>query len=199
MSKYEHGENLQIGPYVVIEEGCRIGENVTIEDFVVLKSGTIIEDGCTIRVGAKLGVAAFSFQTRKGERNRGAQKDVTVLENNVDVGYNAVVQCGLDRDTVNGAHTFINNLCNIGPDIRIGHRCVVGLGTRISGHTEIGADTITSPGVTILNRVKIGNNVHIGIGSLVLHDVPDDTHVAGRPSNWTNTRRKERLSSSSWA
>ncbi len=192
MPDYKHHENLKIGQYVVIEENCKIGKNVTIEDFAVLKKGTIIGDGCTIHAGAKVGVEAFTLQTRKDKRSRGAQKGVTVLKNNVDVGYNAVVQRGVDRDTVIGPHTFINNLCNIGHDIRIGERCVVGLGTRISGHTEIGADTIISPGVTILNRVKIGSNVRIGIGSLVLHDVPDKTTMVGRPAIELDKYKQER-------
>jgi len=152
----------------------------------------IIGDGCTIHAGAKIGVEAFTLQAGKGNRNRGSQKGVTVLGNNVDVGYNVVVQCGVERDTIIGSHTFINNLCNIGHDIRIGQRCVIGLGTRISGHTEIGANTIISPGVTILNRVKIGNNVRIGIGSLLLHDVIDDTNVVGRPAIELDRYKKER-------
>lgn len=182
MPDFRHGENLSIGKYVVVEKDCQIGDNVTIEDFVVLKSGTIIGNDCYIHAGAKIGAPTFNLTLENGTRKRTIQMGVTVIEHGVDIGYNTVIQRGVERNTIIGENTFINNLCNIGHDVQINSGCTIGLGVRMSGYTEIGANTIISPGVTILNRVKIGQNSFVGIGSLVLHDISDSTTVTGRPA-----------------
>jgi UDP-3-O-[3-hydroxymyristoyl] glucosamine N-acyltransferase LpxD len=182
MPDFEYGENLQLGKYVTIEKGCQIGNNVIVEDFVVLKSDTIIGDDCCIHAGAKIGTAPFSFEEKKGIRKRKHHTGITVIMQGVDIGFNTVIQRGVEGNTVIGAFTFINNLCNIGHDVQIGDGCTIGMGASMSGYTEIGSQTYISPGVTILNRVKIGNNSMVGIGSLVLHSIGDDTTVTGRPA-----------------
>lgn len=196
MSNYKQGKNLKLGKYVIVEEGCEIGNNVTIEDFVVLKSGTVIGDDVYIHAGAKIGTPTFDFKpnftVKKGRRKRSEQSGVTVLENGVDIGYNTVIQRGVERNTVIGENTFINNLCNIGHDVKIGKGCSIGLGVSMSGHTEIGPDTRISPGVTILNRVTIGRSAFVGIGSLVLHDISDHTRVVGRPAIQIDEYKSER-------
>ena len=155
MLKYKHGYNLKVGKYVVIDDECEIGENVTIEDFVVVNKGTIIGDNCCIHAGAKIGTPAFNLTGEKGKRKRSKQKGVTVLENGVDIGCNTVIQRGVEGNTVVGAHTFINSLCNIGHDVHIGRSCNIGLSVEISGYAEIGESTYISPGVTVLNRVRM--------------------------------------------
>lgn len=182
MPDYKHGKNLNIGQYVVIEEDCQLGDNVTIEEFVVLKTGTIIGHNCHIHAGAKIGAPAFDFKSSTGPRKRTHQKGLIIIGNNVDIGFNTVIQRGVEGNTIIGENTYINNLCNIGHDVQIGKGCTIGLGTRMSGYTEIGEAARIAPGVTIMNRVKIGRDAFVGIGSLVLHDVGNGAKVTGRPA-----------------
>ncbi|CCX67654.1 serine acetyltransferase [Prevotella sp. CAG:1058] len=46
----------------------------------------------------------------------------------------------------------------------------------------IGDNCYIGTGATILGPVKIGNNVVIAAGSVVIHDVPDNCMVAGNPA-----------------
>ena len=52
----------------------------------------------------------------------------------------------------------------------------------IGDHVVIGADA------TILGNIKIGNNVRVGAGSVVLKDVPDDSTVVGVPGKVVKQR-----------
>ena len=45
-----------------------------------------------------------------------------------------------------------------------------------------GNNVYIGTGVTILGPVNIGNNVIIAAGTVVLHDVPDNSIVAGVPA-----------------
>lgn len=49
-------------------------------------------------------------------------------------------------------------------------------------HIEIMGDNLIGNGVILLGSVAVGHGAVIGAGSLVLHDVPPNTVVAGRPA-----------------
>ena len=48
-------------------------------------------------------------------------------------------------------------------------------------HPTIGDNVVISSNATVLGSIKIGNNVKIGAGSVVLKDVPDNCTVVGVP------------------
>jgi maltose O-acetyltransferase len=55
-------------------------------------------------------------------------------------------------------------------------------GVEYSKEVSIGNDCWVGGRVTICPGVKIGNNVTIGAGSLVIKDVPDNVLVVGSPA-----------------
>lgn len=193
MSDYKVGQNTTIGEHVIIEDDCHIGNNVLIEDFVVLKSGTSIEDNCIIRSGAKIGVPSFSFDAEGSSLVRRKEIGVTIIKSGTEIGYNAVIQRGVERDTEIGPTALINNLVNIGHDVVIGTDSIIGLNSSISGHSTLGEGVNVAPGVTIMNRVIVGSKAFIGIGSLVLHDVREREKVVGRPAVELETYKREKL------
>lgn len=50
------------------------------------------------------------------------------------------------------------------------------------GCIEVGDNCYFGTGCTILGPVKIGNNVTVGAGAVVTHDIPDSCTVAGVPA-----------------
>lgn len=84
---------------------------------------------------------------------------------------------------------------------KIGKNCTVLprvlLGKKVPGipvpNIEIGNNCYIGTGSTILGPVKIGNNVIIAAGSVVIHDVPDNSLIAGNPAKVKKTISEEEL------
>jgi sugar O-acyltransferase (sialic acid O-acetyltransferase NeuD family) len=82
----------------------------------------------------------------------------------------------------------IDKACIVNTGSIIEHDCILGNGVHISPNTaiggtvNIGSKTWICIGSSIANNIKIGENVIVGAGSVVLKDVPDNVLVAGIPA-----------------
>lgn len=60
------------------------------------------------------------------------------------------------------------------------------IGNKIDGRNDlipiIGDNVTLGANVCVIGRVKIGNNVIVGAGTVVVKDIPDNTIVVGNPS-----------------
>jgi sugar O-acyltransferase (sialic acid O-acetyltransferase NeuD family) len=61
------------------------------------------------------------------------------------------------------------------------YTCVAG-GVCISGGVEIGTSCYVGTNASVIDNLKIGDYCLIGMGSVVLHDVSENTVIAGNPA-----------------
>lgn len=104
-----------------------------------------------------------------------------VIKNNVTILANTVVERGVFDSTVIDEWTTIDNLCLIGHNSHIGPGNIIAAGAIIGGSVITGINVSIGLNSTIRNGVSICNDVIVGMGSVVLHDITEPGVYAGNP------------------
>ncbi len=172
-----------IGKNVVIESGCSIGSNTVIEANTVIHEGTRIGMNCLIRSGANIGGDGFGFvRDQTGRLLRFIHLGGVKIGNEVEIGALNSIARGTLNDTIieNGVKT--DNLVHIAHNCHIGCNSLITACVELSGGVIVGKNVWIGPNSSVLEKIKIGDNAFIGIGSVVTKDVDTSMAVAGNPS-----------------
>jgi serine O-acetyltransferase len=86
----------------------------------------------------------------------------------------------------------------IGETTEIGDDCLVYQGVTLGGtgnekgkrHPTLGNRVVVGTGAKVLGGIRIGDDVKIGAGSVVVHPVPDRSTVVGIPGRVVRTKRE---------
>ena len=175
------GKNTTIGNNSTVEHNVKIGENCSIGSFVLIKN-SIIENDVHITDGVKIGSKGFGFIPNKSKNFRIPHIGKVLLKRGVEIGSGTTIDRGSISDTILGENTFVDNLVQIGHNVKIGKNCMIVSQVGISGSTVIGDNVVIGGQAGISGHLKIGNNVKIGGNSGVIKDIPDNKKVMGYPS-----------------
>ncbi|THD58482.1 UDP-3-O-(3-hydroxymyristoyl)glucosamine N-acyltransferase [Phenylobacterium sp.] len=169
------GANTVIGPGVAIGRDCEISASVTI-------GFALIGDRVRILAGARIGEAGFGATAGPKGLVDIPQLGRAILQDGVTIGANSCVDRGAFDDTVMGENTKIDNLVQIGHNVRVGRNCVMAAYTGISGSVTIG------DGVQFGGRAGVADHLHVGDGARitaaagVIKDVPAGETWGGYPA-----------------
>ncbi len=172
-----------IGHGVVIEEDCVIGKNVSIGHNSVIGYHTIIEDDVIIGSNNTIGGIGFGY-----EKSENGKYEMIPHIGNVhicacaEIGNNTAIDRAVIGSTKIGPNAKIDNLVHIAHGVKIGANSLIIAHAMIAGSVEIGENVWVSPAASVLQKLKVGNNSLIGMGSVVLSDVPENKIVVGAPA-----------------
>ncbi len=176
--------NVFVGNNVVIGKNCIIHPNVTIYD------NSVIGDNVILHAGVVLGADAFYYKKRPEGYDRLLSGGRVVIENNVEVGANSTIDKGVSGDTIIGEGTKIDN------HIQIGHDTVVGKNCLFASHVGIAGCVIVEDNVTLWGQVGVSSGVTIGANAVVLGQSGVTKSIEGNKTYFgtpiTDVRRKYR-------
>ena len=195
----EIGKNCQIGNFVVIEEGVIIGENSVIDHNSVIKrnviiganahiasnvtiSHAVIGDNVIIHPGARIGQDGFGFASDHTGHLKMPQLGIVKIGNFVEIGANATIDRGSAQDTEIGDMSKIDNLVQLGHNVRLGKACVIVAQVGIAGSTKLGDFVVLGGQVGVSGHLKIGNQVQVAAQSGVTKDIEDKQVMGGYPA-----------------
>lgn len=81
-----------------------------------------------------------------------------------------------------GAHVAIRAGAVVSHDTVVGDNVYVGPNTVLCGYARVEEGAHIAPGALVLEYVEIGRFAVVGLGSVVLHDIPDFAIAAGNPA-----------------
>jgi len=106
------------------------------------------------------------------------------VDQSSDLGVGVFVSpfCTISCDTRIGDHCLFNTYAAIGHDVVIREYSHINSFVLLGGYSRIGEGSTVHPSAVILPSKQVGNNVVVGAGSIVIHNVPNDRTVFGNPA-----------------
>ena len=174
------GAEVSIGAWTVVEAGARIGARTAIfpggyvgagaslgagcivYPRVVLYPGTTVGDRVILHAGAVIGSDGFGF-VFDGERQvKVPQVGRARIGDDVEIGANACVDRGALDETAIAGGVKIDNLCQIGHNVRIGDHAIISAQTGVAGSSTIGREAVIGGQAGIADYCRIDDRGIVG-------------------------------------
>jgi len=177
------GKNTIIFPGAYIDSKVTIGENCYIASGVKLMGAVKIGNDCIIRENTVIG--SDGLTTRRDESGKVVtipQFGGVTIEDNVQIGALTVIGKGAIDDTVIHSGCRIDNCCFIFHNVQLGDDTLVVGETIMFGSSSTGKRAFLSGNSTVRDGTRIGEDALVGMGSVVIKEVPDGATVKGNPA-----------------
>jgi UDP-3-O-[3-hydroxymyristoyl] glucosamine N-acyltransferase len=169
------GANATVGENVELGEGCVIGANATV-------SHAVIGARTFVYPGARIGQDGFGFAPDPAGHVKVPQLGIVRIGADCEIGANSCIDRGSASDTVIADGTWIDNLVQIGHNVKIGRGSVIVAQVGISGSTELGAMVMAGGQAGLSGHLKIGDGAKIVAQSGVHRDIEPGGIVGGSPA-----------------
>ena len=194
------GDDVAIGPYVVLGDGVRIGARARLHAHVSIGHGVGVGDDCEVyegvtlypgtelgsrvrvHAGARLGSDGFGYVFRDGAHAKIPHVGRCIVEADVEIGANTTIDRGSIDDTVIGAGTKIDNLVQIAHNVRIGRLCLIMAQVGIAGSVQVDDGAILAGQVGISGHHTIGKGARLAAQAGVFGDIPAGETWSGYPA-----------------
>jgi UDP-3-O-[3-hydroxymyristoyl] glucosamine N-acyltransferase len=156
------GEATQILAGAKVGEGARVGRGCVLHPNVVLYEGATVGDRVVLHAGVVVGADGFGYvRDAGGVYHKFPQVGTVVIEDDVEIGPHTCVDRGALGETRIGRGTKIDNLVQIGHNVRVGEDVVIAAQTGVSGSTVIESDAV------IGGQVGMGDHARVERGAIV--------------------------------
>jgi UDP-3-O-[3-hydroxymyristoyl] glucosamine N-acyltransferase len=169
----------QIGPLCVVERGARIGAGTVLKSRVTVSEDCVIGERCILHPGVVIGADGFGF-AKDGERwEKIEQLGAVRIGNDVEIGANTCIDRGALQDTVIEDGVKLDNLIQIGHNVRVGRNTAMAGCVGVAGSATIGANCTIGGSAGVLGHLTIADNVNVSSFSLVTRSINKPGHYTG--------------------
>lgn len=172
------GDNVYIGPNTVLLEHVTVGNNCSIGALSNLKY-VKVGNNCIFHEGVKIGQDGFGFAPTSNGNIKIPQIGGVEIGDDVEIGANTCIDRGALVNTVIESGTKIDNLVQIGHNVRVGKNCFLAGQVGIAGSTKVGNSTHIGGQAGIAPHITIGDNVKIVPKTGVPSSVESSSVIAG--------------------
>ena len=173
------GEGVVIGAHCYIGRAAQVGAGTMFSARVTFHERCVIGARGMLHSGVVIGADGFGFAPTEGRWEKIEQLGAVRIGDDVDIGANTCVDRGALGDTTLGDGVKLDNLIQIGHNVRIGDHTAIAGCVGIAGSAVIGKHVMIGGAAMIGGHLEIVDKVFISGGSLVSHSVRKAGHYTG--------------------
>lgn len=204
-------DNVAVGPYAVISEGttvkansvigahvyvgrdCEIGSNCYLHPNISLYDETILGDRVILHSGTVIGSDGYGYVYSDGVHHKIRQVGRVRIESDVEIGANCTIDRAALGETVIGEGSKLDNLIQIGHNVKTGKGCLIVSQAGISGSTRLGNYVTIGGQAGLAGHIQIGDGAIIASQAGVSKDVEAGLTVSGYPAKPHNIARRQEV------
>ena len=182
------GPNTKIGNNSVIYPNCYIGSDVTIGDNCLLYPNvniydrSVLENRVILHSGVVIGADGFGYHTGFGSVVKYPHLGTVRLCDDVEIGANSTVDRAKLGETYIGEGTKIDNLVQIGHNVKVGRYCIICAQSGVAGSTILDDFCVLGAQVGVTDHISLGKNVMVSAKSGVTKSCEAGAVLSGYPA-----------------
>ena len=171
------GAGARIGPGVVVGTHAHVGADASIGAHTRLAAHVTLGEACTIGArgivhgGVVIGADGFGFAPHQGTWVKIEQLGAVRIGDDVEIGANTCIDRGALDDTVLDDGVKLDNLIQVGHNVRIGAHSAMAGCVGIAGSAKIGRHCTAGGGAIILGHLELVDHVHITAATVVTRSI----------------------------
>lgn len=182
------GKDARIGAGSQILSHCHIGGAAKIGDQCKIHPGVKVLSRCEIgnrvvlNAGVVIGSEGYGFEQVKGENVKTPHLGIVVIEDDVEIGANTCIDRARFEKSLIGTGTKIDNLVQIGHNVKIGKDCLIVAQVGIAGSVRMEDQVIVGGQAGFAGHLKIGKSARIAGQAGITKDVEPGAFLKGNPA-----------------
>jgi len=168
-----------IGALCVVERGARIGAGTVLKSRVTVGEDCVVGDRCILHSGVVIGADGFGFAPNAGAWEKIEQLGAVRIGNDVEIGANTCIDRGALQDTIIEDGVKLDNLIQIGHNVRVGKHTAMAGCVGVAGSAVIGANCTIGGGAIVLGHLVLADNVNISAATVVTRSIRKAGHYTG--------------------
>lgn len=169
----------RIGALCVIERGARIGAGTELKSRVTVGENCVLGERCLVHPGVVIGADGFGFAPNAGAWEKIEQLGAVRIGDDVEIGANTCIDRGALQDTVIEDGVKLDNLIQIGHNVRVGKHSALAGCVGVAGSATIGAHCTIGGGAIVLGHLALADHVNISAASVVTRSIAKPGHYTG--------------------
>ena len=194
------GHDVQIGPFVVVDQGSSIGDRTRllahasvgpgveigadclIHSHVVVRERCIIGNRVILQPGSVIGSCGFGYTTdAEGRHTKLEQLGYVIIEDDVEIGANTTIDRARFKSTCISRGTKIDNLVQIGHNVTLGQDNIIVSQSGIAGSVKTGRNVVLGGQAGVVGHLEIADFVMIATRGGVSKSISKSGKYAGGP------------------
>lgn len=157
------GNNVKIYPNVFVGDNVVIGNDTVLHAGVKIYADCVIGDRCVIHAGTVIGSDGFGFApNEQGVFSKVPQIGNVLIEDDVEIGANATIDCATLGSTIIRKGVKIDNLVHLAHNVEIGDHSALAAQVGIAGSAKLGKH------IMVGGQAGISGHLHIADGTKIV-------------------------------